>query len=340
MCDKKMEKLRDLYLQYLKMRKSEDLDSIDFLREQIAQVMVSDANGLEWYMTRLQGRGYGFAPTYGDVALSCENKLYRSSLAESVNATEKRQRCQVDLLGYLTQFSDFRFMVVGGSFPWRRYLDLSHKDQSDLDVLVVCDQYDPRLNFGSQNVSRLVQEFHKHSGNEGLEVIKYKVDVDDIEVSVHCWSTAVFDEISQFDFAKENGPYVLRCLRPDRSKNDGQSYGPQHNFAGKSYYFDMDTRQLEDFFVSDQQIYLLGDDGELVLGAALDMLLFNPVCVGPDVGIFNQGMDSIVGKLYQRMILDGSRIASDNLSFSNLPSRKERMPAFFLSAISVWDKQS
>ncbi len=330
--------ISSLYREYLKVRKSPTLHPIQNVREYIANSLSSDDLSNAWYRDKMESRGYGFGKNYEQVALAVENKYLKTSLAESWRATEQRMEVLNNLRAYLNSFDEFVFGFAGGSLAWRQYLDLSLSDMSDLDITIVITKYNQDINFESPLNRSFVQKAIQAKKERIIDMYKLKFPISHIDVSLHVWTMEELEIIQAFDFEHTDQPLEFVCLRDKPSTKQTRLYGPQHNFIGDQYYLPMNESIFEDnLFTSTQHIVHIGEKGELVLGEALDMMIFKPIILGGNVQKANDFLALVQEKLRKRKIRDNLLLEGQNCSFVNLPSRKSRMPSYFLHKISELD---
>lgn len=188
-------------------------------------------------------------------------------------------------------------------------------------------------------ISNFVQEAIQAKREHKIDMYKLKVPISGIDLSLHIWTLEELKKIQTFDYEYTDQPLEFICLRDKPSIKQTGLYGPQHNFAGDQYYLPMNQSSYNDnLFTSTQHIAYIGDKGELVLGEALDMLIFKPIILSGNVHKANEFLLSMQEKLRNRKIHDNLVLEGQNCSFTNLPSRKSRMPAYFLHKISELDK--
>ena len=202
---------------------------------------------------------------------------------------------------------------------------------------MVTDNYDKNINFNSDSVEAFIEMYLELPEEFKPDIMKFKDTFANINISLHWWTREIFNRVVNFDYAQIKNPFILSCLRADESSKAEKGYGPSYNFVGDPYYFDLDTQDLGCNKVSSQHVAMVGNRGELLIGVALDMILFCSECTGPMADEYRVGIQQIINKLKVRKKLEQQILSSANLSFAQLPCRKYFMPKFLLSAIAAWD---
>ncbi len=326
----------DSYKEYLRLRHATDPSLQERrleLKADIARlVSLGDA---KWYLQRLSQTVFlGPDLTYGEMASNIpDNRVQipsqraEPSLAQAVLGTKELLADYEHIKPML--FTGSKALVRVGSTSWAMNYDVRRNvlDPSDLDIEVLYDPdcFDTNQLSGICGLQEAVLKFGELYTQDKADYLAFGWKHNGRPISAHFMPTKIFEANCGKDYFTNPVDISLREFRTQPKSKPPTYY--QRDGMGEIHKIYCSPENIGDGQITRTPLMAVGAQGQLVMGLVMDKYFTFPIADG-DTSYFESYVLKFKKGLANHMQSTGGR-------FSNLPSRRDRMPYWLLEKLDA-----
>ncbi len=329
-----MVEIEQLYKEYLRSRKDDSevgIQTIKRIRSKIALLLTGDPESKKWYEEKLNSSARGFSnspsPRYIDVALTAKDSAFNTSIAESFVSTEHLNSLFNEIKEKIFTAKATEAIVRIGSSAWAQNYDVKLMETTsdlDLEVIVDINNFDPsEFNFIEGLQEQLTQFISLFLKGEA-DYFSFHTNKNAFPISMHFIPKKTLEYACNIDYETLEESKTLKEFRT-KPKSKPPIY-TQRNAVGKAFQYHMQPQQIPEGFITETPLMMV-EKGELVLGLLLDKYFSYPE-VHQKSNFFTSNIRRMKKNIAKRIQREGG-------SFSQMPSRKKRIPLELLDDLDA-----